>query len=386
MQEALKKEGVLHGSATVHMEGPELVVDTYRANNASDRDCQVDAIIAAKTAFEKDPDLARLVIRFFDARSSNSYIEMSVTVGDVAAFGAGQISKDQLFASMKIERHEAAPANPPVAAATSPDATTTTGIAAATTSVTTGTPSATATPTPTTEPSNSVVAKAQPKVTASTTTPDSFAGYGLAFSRPSRWQADKPQGTNLLVRYWIPTNNKQQGIAEVRVYSAKTSPAASLFALSPKTIFQPTWKTAWLASIPDEMRGWFSGGRSHHHGGDSHGDYWRSRYHRDHDDNSGNTWHGVDLLKPYALAPKVVIGQSRNITAFQKAFNAQSHMAPSAYLRTVNFSSPLYTYQFVLVVPTSDVSQVNAELDKVLSSVAVAVAGNATPKPQAKHK
>lgn len=87
--------------------GSEVYVSTYRNARANDNDCKIEALLIAKTAMDLAPsDIGRVTVYFHSAANINKRKVVSVTAGDVKAFGSGQMGKEQLLASLSIKDDE----------------------------------------------------------------------------------------------------------------------------------------------------------------------------------------------------------------------------------------------------------------------------------------
>ncbi|MFA7338966.1 MAG: hypothetical protein WC028_19425 [Candidatus Obscuribacterales bacterium] len=87
--------------------GSEVYVSTYRNARANDNDCKIEALLIAKTAMDLAPsDIGRVTVYFHSAANINKRKVVSVTAGDVKAFGSGQMGKEQLLASLTIKDDE----------------------------------------------------------------------------------------------------------------------------------------------------------------------------------------------------------------------------------------------------------------------------------------
>jgi hypothetical protein len=88
-------------------QGDTVRISTYRNPNNTDMDNRIDAILLAKTAFDLAGDsAARVLVQLYE-RDLSSYTEIAVTAGDVKAYAAGQVSKDQLLAGLSVEKRNA---------------------------------------------------------------------------------------------------------------------------------------------------------------------------------------------------------------------------------------------------------------------------------------
>jgi hypothetical protein len=91
-------------SIRARLDGDRVFVSAYRNPSENDNDVKINAVLIAKAVFEATGDsVSRLTVYFFGQDGSN-YSEVSVTAGDVKAFGSGATSQDQLLKSIAIER------------------------------------------------------------------------------------------------------------------------------------------------------------------------------------------------------------------------------------------------------------------------------------------
>lgn len=105
---------------TATFAGQEAVVSTYlnRASKDQEKDCKIDAVLIAKKVMELDSDKVRVKVRFYTF-DQKSYQELTVTAGDIAAFGSGSISQDKLLASLEARTMENSAARIPTSGASS---------------------------------------------------------------------------------------------------------------------------------------------------------------------------------------------------------------------------------------------------------------------------
>jgi hypothetical protein len=396
--DAIKQLNILHGEASITQSGSEASVSAYRAETATDKDCKIDAVMVAKTAFEKDPALTRVTVRFYDVRNSARYSEVSVTIGDVTAFGAGAISKDQLLSAMVIRNvggeSSGVPASVPTAASPSPGATgatsSTGGGTSAASSSGAGTSSGTSSdPTiaaATTSASSSLgVTETSAARSKARSSQDAFVGmgqyeaYGLKLRYPSRWKGQNPQGGNVLVRFLSEVPGRQPTIVELKVFAADKVSAAAVAQQTTEQTFHAMWSVAFEASLPDEMRlamqamrERFGQMRQRMSAEQSQMYAQRSRMH------ASRGWQTV-RLSPVVIPGSIKIGASKSIAATQKAYWADAPMSARVYMRTVVFSSPHYVYQLSMLTPQTESALANTEFEQVLSSLTVASAA-ARPK------
>ncbi len=84
--------------------GAEAYVSTYRNARANNDDCKIEAVLVAKAVIDLAPtEISRVTVYFYSSANLNKRKVVSVTVGDVKAFGAGQLGREQLLASLNIQ-------------------------------------------------------------------------------------------------------------------------------------------------------------------------------------------------------------------------------------------------------------------------------------------
>lgn len=89
------KVNVVRGLATI---------STFRNEQANDKDTKIEALLVSKTLFDMPKsDIANVSIYFYEARDPKQFKTITITKGDVAAFGAGQISQDELLTSLILK-------------------------------------------------------------------------------------------------------------------------------------------------------------------------------------------------------------------------------------------------------------------------------------------
>jgi hypothetical protein len=87
--------------------GSEVYISAYRNTRANDNDCKIEALLIAKTTIDLAPnDIGRVTVYFHNTLNIKKRKVVSVTAGDVKAFGSGQLGKEQLLASLTIKDDE----------------------------------------------------------------------------------------------------------------------------------------------------------------------------------------------------------------------------------------------------------------------------------------
>jgi hypothetical protein len=126
---AADDEAIAHAIDSAHVLGADykfsahkdatglLTVSTYLNSSSKDygKDCKVDAVLIAKAAAEADPKILKFAVRFYDY-AQTSYLEVIVKKTDIAAFGSGQVTKDELLSTLDLTKVNVAA--PKTAAAT----------------------------------------------------------------------------------------------------------------------------------------------------------------------------------------------------------------------------------------------------------------------------
>ena len=121
MSRLIQKAGILSPGygVTVSIIGQEATVSTYLNRSARDleNDCKIDAVLIARQLFAAaHSNLARVKVVFNDASSPGQYWAVTVTTGDIKAYGSRQLSMQQLLSSLELT-HGAGSLAPPIAPA-----------------------------------------------------------------------------------------------------------------------------------------------------------------------------------------------------------------------------------------------------------------------------
>ncbi|MFN8656532.1 MAG: hypothetical protein U0105_09355 [Candidatus Obscuribacterales bacterium] len=88
-------------SFRVTRRGSEVIVQTYSRPHAPETDIKIEAVLIARIATDKLPDIARVKVQFFNYEVTR-YRQVVVTVGDIKAFASGATPKKQLLESLDI--------------------------------------------------------------------------------------------------------------------------------------------------------------------------------------------------------------------------------------------------------------------------------------------
>jgi hypothetical protein len=255
------------------VDGSELTLSTYKKELATVNDCKIDAVLMSKTAFDADPELSRVNVLFYDPLIPGAYDEVPVTLGDVKAYGARQLSEEQLLSALKLTRmnqnggtavtsnqpqpgqsgkvpSEAsqAPANPPQSTdqhsdqkpSSKTDKESTASAPAAVKVASAGTASSAAAHK---EPVNPGEQKS------------AYSAYGVTFAYPSSWRVEYPRGGNATVRFYLPAQQGTAANIEMQIYSAKDTNATALVQSDPRDTLEPEYNLSRAEGLPDSVRG-----------------------------------------------------------------------------------------------------------------------------------
>jgi hypothetical protein len=87
--------------------GSEAYISTYKNARATDNDCKIEAVLIAKAVMDVAPnDITRATIYFYSTANINKRKFVTVTAGDVKAFGSGQLGQEQLLSSLTVKDEE----------------------------------------------------------------------------------------------------------------------------------------------------------------------------------------------------------------------------------------------------------------------------------------
>ncbi|MBX9695349.1 MAG: hypothetical protein K2Z81_23385, partial [Cyanobacteria bacterium] len=102
---AISKAGVLAPGTQVKVKlsGEQASVSTFRDKRASDKDSKIEALIIGKTVLElPGSNITSVTTYFYDSNTPSQYKAVTIRSSDVKAFGAGQVSQDELLSSISI--------------------------------------------------------------------------------------------------------------------------------------------------------------------------------------------------------------------------------------------------------------------------------------------
>jgi hypothetical protein len=109
IQNAIQKAQILAPgtSMNVRVNNGNVVLSTYRSST-NDNDCKIDGVFMARTAMDLAPsEINRVTIYFYSRADLTHYKELTLTAGDIRAFGAGELKKEQLLSSVALVDHNA---------------------------------------------------------------------------------------------------------------------------------------------------------------------------------------------------------------------------------------------------------------------------------------
>lgn len=82
----------------------EVRVSTFKAKKLTEQDLKIEAVLIAKAVIDAEPSTARVVVAFFRQQRETKYSEIKLTKPQIVAYVSGQVSKEELLASLEIER------------------------------------------------------------------------------------------------------------------------------------------------------------------------------------------------------------------------------------------------------------------------------------------
>ncbi len=88
----------------VKVTGEQAAVSTFRDRRASDKDSKIEALLIGRSVLElPNSGITSVTVYFYDSNSPTQYKSVSIRSSDVKAFGAGQVSQDELLSSIEIK-------------------------------------------------------------------------------------------------------------------------------------------------------------------------------------------------------------------------------------------------------------------------------------------
>lgn len=341
LQTALLKAKILPPDIkfTCSVKGRELITTTYKVEGATEKDCKIDAVIIAKTAFQLAPELSRSVVQYYDMRIPNEYSEVTVTVGDVAAYGKGDISREQLLSALKI------------------------------TSVKTAAPVASGRSAAKIQSSNASTAIAGGATTKSDgDNRASYSNVGVTIKYPATWTAEYPQRGNTVVRLNIPVTSSVPSTIEMQAFASNAYKPIDAIKADPRDTFEVARDKIWLQIAPTMARKfvdlWHAEDAQAYRTFASKGDligYSRWKFNRRNQSSK---------LVSIAVPASINIGQDKSIRAVQRAYYIEEiGVGARHYCRSVAFSSGNCTVLLGVFSPEINASTANAQFEETLSSV-----------------
>jgi hypothetical protein len=369
LQASLAKANIFGPEAklSVAIDGSGIAISTYRSGHATEQDCKIDAVMAAKAAFSADPEISRVSVFFYDTSAAEEFYEIPVTLGDVTAYGNGSISKDQLLAALKMIQHKAQPstATPPNADLKGPGANDTTPKQPGTQF--TGQPATTTKPSPARQSEGYL-----------------YSNYGVQFSYPKSWRIEYPHARNVAVRFQLPTTAPQGVIVEMRVYSSKGITPLGVASLDPSDVFAAVWHASWCKMVSSTLPGaerLLGPGST---GGPEAEDQYE-RFRQEQYAKTGQRWHGGDYQR-IRLPESIKCGSGKSVQCLQRAYRAVPVMGVSgvaigdcsAYIHYVVFASSPYIVQLDLLCPYKDAYNGATQFNSMLDTLRVQPARGAS--------
>ncbi len=347
VQAAIEKAKIFPPEAKISckVSGEEIVTSAYKSESETENDCKIDAVLLAKTAFQCDPGLTRATLMLFDVRSPENYYEISVTVGDVAAFGGGAVSQERLLSSLRMLK-KASTSSP---AAKQPLST--------------------------------------PIRVGTAARRNSCSYYGVTLNYPTDWQVEAPRSGATLVRLFVPGAAGVPSLIEMQVYSAKDVTPANAVAADPRDTFETAREKVWLMGASEILRPTIISGQQAWHEEDA-----RARQHflnkgqvaayQSWKYNRRNQWCKVI---PVAVPAQIQIGPGQSVRAAQRAnWVEETMLSARNYSQSVAFNSAGCTVLLGLFCPEANASAAAVQFKTLLSELKVApgaAAAAAAKKP-----
>ncbi|MDR3617233.1 MAG: hypothetical protein P4L53_27000 [Candidatus Obscuribacterales bacterium] len=375
--------------------GFELTATAYKSDTAAEKDCKIYAMLLAKTAFQCDSELTRATLQLFDIRNPNTYYEVSVTVGDVAAFGGGAVSQEKLLSSLHLVPRTLEPSG---TAATS-------GTIAVVPGAQTNSPSSKPTNTQPAEanslentnagkaPDSSADTKGVTSISASavktidktSTNKDSAitqtvvgAGrsactfYGVTLNYPNNWKVEKPRSGNTVIRFYAPGVANVPSMFEMQAYAFKDMSPENLVTLDPRDTFESDREKLWLLVTPEML----------HPAVLSRQQVWHQEVAkvRDYYLNKGevsayNEWkterrNQWSKVLPVALPATIKLGPNQSVKASQSGHWIEEPMVGiRSYCQAIAFASAGCTILIGLYCPESNAQAAVTQFKQLMSEI-----------------
>lgn len=87
---------------SVRISGDTVDVSTYRDEKENENDRKINAVLVAKAVIDSTGDSIVRVNVYYYGRDLSSFQQVSVSAGDVKAYGSGQTSREQLLSSLTL--------------------------------------------------------------------------------------------------------------------------------------------------------------------------------------------------------------------------------------------------------------------------------------------
>jgi hypothetical protein len=369
---------------TVSVDGSAVAISTYRSENATEQDCKIDAVFAAKTAIEADSSISRVSVLFHDTRVPDDYYEVPVTLGDIAAYRSGQITKDQLLSALVLTKHEANKSGL-LAPATAGAQTTTAAKQEGATAGDSKDKTSGGGTSPTMAPR-----RAAPAPIAAERT---FSNYGVTFNYPSTWSLEYPHTGNTLAQLFAPPGATQATMVDMRVYSSKDTSATDVLEYDTEDMFRQAWRssvkramsTSPLAQAIPGLAEYFSNGTEQ----EQHYEQFKQDYYK----QTGRHYHRSNF-SPLKMPETVNYGVGKSVHCLQRAYCATptnylqasnvhdpaAQMQWSEYIHCVVFECKPYVIQLDLFCPYKDAYAESAQFTKLMDSLKLVATASKTPK------
>jgi len=107
LRAALGKANFLSGNAkfsitTDPKQSDGLIITMFRQQDATDKDCKIDALLIAKTVMDLGgSDVTKVTVYFYSLTMSN-YKSVTIRTTDVKAFSGGAVDKDELLKTLDL--------------------------------------------------------------------------------------------------------------------------------------------------------------------------------------------------------------------------------------------------------------------------------------------
>jgi len=358
---------------TTAINAAELTVSTYKTGAESD--CKIDAMLIAKTAFDADPDLSRARVLFYDTRVPDTYYEVTVTVGDVAAFGAGKVSKEQLLSALEVKKMSSGSA---LGSSSSEPRSLLPGTQASSQNA----------PGAEQNIASSAASGTKTAVKSNNATPQKlgaagraiYSNYGVVLSYPTQWRPEYPRSGNTLVRFFLPAaSTLASSVVEMHVYAQKAVSLDDIVGEDPRDTFEEASHLQWMRSLPGGLQ--------------SEAEQWQQGWQQERQDE----WHEKDAkaqsyfmkkgqpglykswrlqrrnkwstLNSVALPASVSIGQNKSVHCQQRAYWIVPRMGVRDFVRFVAFNTSGCTIVLGLFCPETDASSASAQFEEFLAGV-----------------